>query len=818
MSSLILATIAKATLVLGAAALLAFLGRRTTAARRHLLWVLAIGAVLVLPAAEWLGPEWPVVPWPARPAAAAPAPVEPIPQIVASATPARPTPAPAPNVAAPTSTPTPAPARATSRPVAIGVWLFAGWLTGLGVVLGGLLIGRRRLARLAARATRVTAPAWRHLCATLRAELGLRREVTLLTASGPAMPMTWGTRHPVILLPAEAFDWSAERRRDVLLHELAHVQRRDCLTQLLALGACALYWFHPLVWLAAARLRVERERACDDRVLSAGSKPSAYAAHLLEIARSLRVGPVTALTTLAMARPSQLSGRLLDVLDPARRREALTRRLSMSGACAAALVVLPLAAARPVRHAPPVHPKAAAAGPVQAGAKRSRLAAPPVRVAPDTGWCSGDTRSSHSNNTSSGGTRHLELHYQDGRCDTELQAEGTFTFSADFTDIAAIAAGGSVVVQRRADVTRRVELRPGADGTVQRRWFVADHERPYDAEARAWLAAVLTDLLRHTGYAAAARSRWLLDTRGVSGLFEEIAQLEGDYARRIYYQAMIADGHLDPQTVTRVVTQAGQEISSDYDLAELLVLVAQQYPLAEPTRTAFVQAAEHIESDYDRHRVLAVVLAGKDLSDDLASAVLGAAAGIESDYDLAEVLVVLIQKHSITAGMSEAFFKAVDAIESDYDRRRVLAALLDQRHGAGADQVAAALRAAGHISSDYDRAEVLVQVAGTNAIDDALRGPYFAAADGIGSDYDHARVLKAVLERGRAPAAVVGAVIASTRSIGSDYNRAEVLVAVARNGPLTSEQRRAFVEAAQGIGSEYDRNRALAALGGNTPL
>src|SRR5205085_5416457 len=132
--------------------------------------------------------------------------------------------------------------------------------------------------------------------------------VQLLRGAGATMPMTWGLFRSVILLPGQADQWSGARRRVVVLHELAHIQRRDCLTQFLAQVACALYWFHPLAWLAARRLRREREQACDDRVLLAGSRASDYAWHLLDIARSLRSARCAAFATVAMARRSQLEG------------------------------------------------------------------------------------------------------------------------------------------------------------------------------------------------------------------------------------------------------------------------------------------------------------------------------------------------------------------------------------------------------------------------------------------------------------------------------------------------------------------------------
>ena len=122
----------------------------------------------------------------------------------------------------------------------------------------------------------------------------------------------------MVLLPAAAAYWPEERRRVVLLHELAHVKRRDYLTQVMAQLVCALYWFNPLVWLAARQMCVEREGACDDLVLAGGCKASEYAGHLVEIAGSFRRVPQMA--AIAMARSPQLAGRIAAIVDASRNR------------------------------------------------------------------------------------------------------------------------------------------------------------------------------------------------------------------------------------------------------------------------------------------------------------------------------------------------------------------------------------------------------------------------------------------------------------------------------------------------------------------
>jgi len=119
-------------------------------------------------------------------------------------------------------------------------------------------------------------------------QLCLRTTVPLKLQCGAVSPMVAGVLQPVVLLPSDAETWSLERRQQVLLHELAHVQRRDVLAQAIAGLACAMYWFNPLTWWGATQMKRLREIACDDAVVRDTTKPSNYAQTLLDVAKNYR--------------------------------------------------------------------------------------------------------------------------------------------------------------------------------------------------------------------------------------------------------------------------------------------------------------------------------------------------------------------------------------------------------------------------------------------------------------------------------------------------------------------------------------------------
>lgn len=817
----------KATVLLVLAALVTVFLRRSPASLRHLVWTLTLGGVLALPLASTLLPNWKLAVWPRLDVPVA-FDVEQMAGRPEAGT-AVETPKPRANVAAPTRhepTPPPSSVTADQGPVRWRLtfdWtalVFPVWLSGVGVVLLLLAVGMARIMWL----DRVTRPvedeSWLLLVDELSLELGLRRHVRLLQSKAPAMPMTWGIRRPAILLPAEANEWTAERRRDVLLHELAHVKRHDFLIQLIARIACAVYWFHPMVWLAATRLREERERACDDQVLRAGATPSAYATHLLELARGLRAARATSLATVAMARPAQLATRLIDVLDVHRRRDTLSARAALPAWLAAIAVVVPLAAAAP-RVAEPASvsssldtiprlpsPRVTASG--KRVLPRAAASLKPAAATDTLRGCNagGSRRSTHSHE---GDGDVVTLSISTDGCSVSFDADGKFTFNEDFTDIATLASGGRIVVEVDYGAhDRRVTIQP-KNGVLERVYKVDGDVRPFDDEAKAWLKETLTYLLRRTGFMAEERARWILDRRGIQGLIDEFGELTGDYTRRVYYQAAVESGKLDAAGYERLVTLAGQSIDSDYELAEFLITVSKTQPLTERMQAGFVTAAKSISSDYERHRVLTAALSRPGLTPAIEAGMLDAAAGMNSDYELATLLIEVNQARPIDEAVRPAFFKAANSLQSDYEHRRVLSAVV-QKTGSTPAMLADVLTSAKAINSDYELAELLIEVGGSYVLDDALRPPFFAAANTLNSDYEHGRTLLSVIERGDVPRPVALAVLESAKSISSDHELSELLLAVISKVPMDDTIRAAVRADAQGISSQYDRGRVFEAL------
>ena len=168
---------------------------------------------------------------------------------------------------------------------------------------------------------------WMRIRATLQSSvpLELRAAIPVRVAPGLLEPGVVGLFRPVLLLP----EGIAERLTPgqfeaVLAHELCHVRRRDNLTSAIQMVVEAAFWFYPMVWWIGARLLEERERACDEAVLSLGAAPREYAEGILNVCRSYVESPlrcVSGVTGSNLKRRMQaiLAGHAARELNPAKK-------------------------------------------------------------------------------------------------------------------------------------------------------------------------------------------------------------------------------------------------------------------------------------------------------------------------------------------------------------------------------------------------------------------------------------------------------------------------------------------------------------------
>ncbi|HYK02106.1 MAG TPA: M56 family metallopeptidase [Thermoanaerobaculia bacterium] len=337
---LLLVALLKASLILALAQLLVLALPALSAAMKHLLLTAGIAAFAVIPLLAVFAPAWEVTVESEVPPAVLRAPVvHAAPSAVAPE-------APAPRL------------RIDLVAAAATLWM----LVALAVIA--------RLARTALHLRAIVvasvepSPRLIALLEDVRGRLAIGGSVRLLRSDRIHVPMVWGVRSGTLLLPEAAEEWTDEHLRATFIHELGHLQRLDYVSLALMNLVSAVLWFHPQVWLARRRAMTEGERACDDLVLTAGERPSAYATHLLHVARLVpRREPLAAL--LAMSRPSQLEGRMLAILSPSTNRRPLGGKSLMISIISFVVLVVPFAlvqlSAQPVAAVAPARPATPAA-------------------------------------------------------------------------------------------------------------------------------------------------------------------------------------------------------------------------------------------------------------------------------------------------------------------------------------------------------------------------------------------------------------------------------------------------------------------------
>src|SRR6267378_144778 len=814
------------------AASAAYLLRKRSAASRHAVWTAAVIGHLAIPAFILILPAWkmpvlPAAPWMPTRTAASTSPTSgnaqsgavSAPRLAALATGARTTPnAPGkeaasgqvsnPTASAPTIANT-APTGASVIPLLATIW-FAGAI----VVLLRLAIGTWKVGQLARDGARVEDGVWLSPAQRLANRLGVTRPLILLRGERLAVPVTWGIVYPAVLLPQDSEAWTEERRRFVLVHEMAHVKRFDALTQLLAQIAVAVFWFDPLVWIAAHQMRVEREHACDDYVLRDGTAPSLYAGELLEMVRTIgtpshdRAAP--AFAALAMARRSEFEGRMLSILDPRLDRKTLNRRGTLMTAAIVALLTLPLAALRPY-HQPAAHADEfpasfkvsisalpnpglpATPAPLSTGATSAQL--PPSgsttavksRVASPSTWSCDNYRASqhgtstHINSSDNGASQILQYMTSTADHCAEATVVGPAKFSADETRIAQLAPGGFARFRERTSAfDRAVSVTPAGDGSLSFAAMTDGRSVPFDAVMQSWLSQLLPEVLREAAINVPERVARLRAQGGVPAVLQEISRMHSSSAKRAHYEELIKHGPtLSSADAERIAEQVGTDLTSSGDLSSVLQMLPRSAVQSPGARRAVADALSKISSSGDKANTLQVLAPNAD--PDLLVLLAKAAADLPSSGDKANFLIATASEYLTPSSepLRDAYFKAVKTVQSSGDMANVLISAIPYGH-ANSDVAFHVIDASNGIVSSGDAANVLISLSSQR-----------------------------VLQPGTARATL--AAIRRTLSMASSGDRANVLMSFASNNLLsTPEVRDAFTRAALALPSEGDRANVLA--------
>jgi len=329
--------VAKITVIAALGLIAGWLARGNRAAVRHALLASTFGAMLLVPMAAWLMPPLHVG-VPVGPESQAPL------FLFGEGPDSRPSIA---KVGAGTDW-TPAP---PASKLLLSDLLLAGWAAGAGLFLLPVVFGLRQI-----RSLRRSGLPWRRghsVVEFLARDTGLHRRIEVMLHTSLPGPMTCGLVRPVIVLPRDAENWNPEELNRAMLHEMEHVRRGDSASGFLARATCALYWFHPLVWITWRKLVLEAERCCDDAVLRR-SEATAYAEQLVGLAKRLSVAQRSPL--LSMASRADLATRVDAVLDsrqPRGRAGVFSVALACGAAAALVITLSPLRlVARPSQVAP----------------------------------------------------------------------------------------------------------------------------------------------------------------------------------------------------------------------------------------------------------------------------------------------------------------------------------------------------------------------------------------------------------------------------------------------------------------------------------
>lgn len=653
------------------------------------------------------------------------------------------------------------------------VWTFTSLL-----MLGRLMIGIWMLAKIKRGA--LSAPlVYRLRLAQLASDCGLRRPVQLAVTPDLRTPVATGLWRPFVLIPKPLLEkLTAAEFDQIVVHELAHIQRWDDWVNFIQQLIGAVFVFHPAVRFINRQLSMQREIACDDAVIARTGNPRQYAECLTRLVEITGWKPQSALAPGAALRKSQIGRRIESLLDSAHNADLIFAKrwaiplltvLCLLTWCTGRLPAL-WAFTKPV---PPIAQPVSVskAAPSLASVMPSpAMPAQPAMIA--MAAPTGAAGQAFTSFWSSNNNNHITIRWTRHSRNFEVDMNGRVEFTDDDHDIKSLSPDGAFRMDEQGSPDRKYEVNADGSGRLLKTYSEDGRPVPINDAGRQWLASRMPEVIRETGIGASERVRRILQKQGPAVVFSEIGLIHSDGSKRVYLQEYLLHGNPKEAQLSEAMRLAST-IASDGEKQELLSSVAPLY-LKENLRPEFFDVINTIASDGEHARIITAVV--NDDPGDRESLMLAArsAARIASDGEKAQVLISIADHYQGDVGTRSAWFAAVNSIASDGEKHRALSAIVSR---AGADRytLVEVMKSAATIASAGEKASLLIESAPHYTEDPVIRRYFFIAVDSIASDGEKHKVLSAISRNGNLGTPTLQQIFRSAKAISSDGEKSGLL-------------------------------------------
>ncbi|CAL2063164.1 hypothetical protein [Tenacibaculum sp. 190524A05c] len=397
-----------------------------------------------------------------------------------------------------------------------------------------------------------------------------------------------------------------------------------------------------------------------------------------------------------------------------------------------------------------------------------------------------------------------------GKGDFKIEYEGDIVLSDDDKDIVSISRGGFIEIKKSSFGKKRRVVIEAESGTLKKRYFVGWSEKSYEPEGKAWLAEILPEIIRNTTIGAEARVKRFYNRGGANAVLKEIERLESDYVSSAYFSYLM-DYNLNASELTRVVEIAGNQIDSDYYLAQLLQKNQRAFLGNSQTLSAYIKATRNIQSDYYMSQVLNKAVKNDEISDDQLGDLLQISKNIQSDYYLSQVLGKILDSRELNKSNMEKIMSLSNSISSDYYKSQVLKKAL-KKNNLSDKNYKTFISSIDDVGSDYYSSSIIEDLLKKDLDNASLTQLLDLINKNVGSDYYASSLYKKLAKKKLSEDQLIK-VLDSLSNVNSSSYLSSALIAFAPNVKNASQRvKDAYMRRAKSINSDLYFGRAMKAI------